>query len=90
MGRASTMTPNIYVALRLRVPRPFGASATAAAARIPRNEFFARPAWDHRSPTRCTRAGTVSIVNDRGSSDGTTSFQRNGVETVAPGFARTE
>ena len=57
---------------------------------IPWSEFLVAIARAQRSPMRLTRSGIVSIVNRRGSSDGTTSVQRSGVETVAWGFARTE
>src|SRR5258708_2340619 len=42
-----------------------------------------------RSPTLASRAGTVSIVKSLGSRSGRTSSQVNGVDTVAPSFART-
>src|SRR5215210_47417 len=44
----------------------------------------------NRSPSAFTRSRTASIVKAAGSSDSSTSSQRNGVETGAPGFGRTE
>ena len=44
----------------------------------------------NRSPSLATRSSTASIVNAAGSRVSFTSSQRNGVETGAPAFGRTE
>src|SRR6476620_10553398 len=62
----------------------------SAAARIAAPEFLVLRAELHMSPSFTILAGTVSIVSSRGSSEPLSSFHCNGVETMAPGFARTQ
>ena len=85
------MAPGSYLGVRVRVPGDLREpDARGAASMIPWSELRVAIAAAHRSLRRLTRAGIVSIVKRRGSSEATASDQRSGVETVACGFARTE
>ncbi len=75
---------------------PFSSSSTASRASNPGARAPSRATGASSATARAgrrarsTRSRTAAIVNAAGSSSGTTSSQRSGVETGAPGCGRTE
>ena len=87
--RPMTPTGGIYRARVTAARQPPNAQRAAIArrARTPLGFFMAER---HRSPTSANRAGRVRRVKSRGSRESSSSSHRSGVDTVAPGRARTE
>src|SRR5690606_36974313 len=71
-------------------PEPLQPSLLPSTETALRMSGFARSSPAMGSPSRATRSGTVNMVNRDGSRATCTSSQSSGVETVAPGVARTE